>query len=155
MNRTPRVARYGLLMLGALLIPLGLTGCGERSDEMDEAQIRGEFEREVWEVAEYTVRARVTALPTDETHMMAYHEAIPEFRGPRGMGMDVMDMEFPLGEGVSMEGIEVGSIVSITFSVDYEEGWSPIKYRVIRMELLPEDTRLDFTPLRGDGEVVE
>lgn len=151
--RTTRRSTRLLCILTAVLSAAAISGCKRGQPDMTDDEIRGEFQREVWRVAEYTVRARITALPTADNHMMAYHEAIPEFRSARGLGMDVMDMEFPLADGVSIEGIQVGTIVSITFSVDYEEGWTPIDYRVVEIQTLPPDTQLDFTPLKGEGEV--
>lgn len=136
----------------ATLIALTLSACSERPAEPTDDEVRSEFEVDVWEVAEYTVRGEVVALPTEDEDMQIHHEAIPEFREPDGIGMDVMVMPFPFGEGVSTEGIEVGDKLLLTFSVDYEEGWSPLDYRVIRYEKLPQDTELDFTPLLRDGD---
>ena len=53
---------------------------------------------------------------------------------------------------MSLDGVEPGDKLSITFSVDYEEGWSPIGYRVVSYEKLTADTTLDFTPLPSDGD---
>lgn len=139
------IASLALLLIASLL----LTACndGEAESGMNEAEIRDEFTQDVWRTAEYTVRGEVVSLPTANDDLMVRHEAIPEYRSTRGMGMDVMVMPFPLGAGISLDGVEPGDKLSITFSVDYEEGWSPISYRVIGFEELPSDTELDFTPL--------
>lgn len=139
-------SRLGLTLIAAALAA-GLASCKERAEEPSEDQIRSEFEAEVWKVAEYTVRGEVVAMPTADEAMQIRHEAIPDFKGPDKMGMDVMVMPFPFAEGVSIEGIEVGDKVMLTFSVDYEDGWSPLEHRVIRYKELPADTELDFTPL--------
>jgi len=142
-------------LIGAMALSAMMLGCSEESDEVSDDQIRSEFQTEVWRVAEYTVRGLVVALPQGDDEMMVRHEAIPEFRGPDELGMDVMDMPFPFAEGVSIDGIEVGDKLSLTFSVDYEEGWSPVEYRVIRYEKLPADTELDFTRLPRDEDGAE
>ena len=129
-----------------------MSGCPkDESDSLSaEDQIRAELAQEIAHKAEYTVRGQVVSLPTANDDLMVHHEAIPEYRSAAGVGMDVMTMPFPLGEGVSLEGVEPGDKVSITFSVDYKVGWSPIGYRVIAIEELPADTELDFTPLPKD-----
>jgi len=132
-------------------LAMGLVGCSDRDEGPTDEQVRSEFEAEVWKVVEYTVRGEVVALPTADEAMMVRHEAIPEFKEPGGMGMDVMVMPFPFAEGLDAEGIAPGDKLMLTFSVDYEEGWSPVDYRVIRYEELPADTELDFTPLPQDG----
>lgn len=142
-------------LIGAMVLPVIMLGCSEESEEVSDDQIRSEFQTEVWRVAEYTVRGLVVALPQGDDDMMVRHEAIPDFRGPGEMGMDVMDMQFPFAEDVSIEGIEVGDKLRLTFSVDYEEGWSPVEYRVIRYVKLPEDTELNFTRLPEDEDDAE
>lgn len=145
-----RVALTACLVVGGG----SLTACSSEaeSNAVDESQIRDEFAQTVWETVEYTVRGSVVSLPTADDDLMVRHEAIPEFRSGENMGMDVMVMPFPLGEGVSLDGVAPGDKLSIRFSVDYEEGWSPIGYRVVAYEKLPADTELDFTPLPSDGD---
>lgn len=131
-----------------------LSACSSEAEEnaVDESQIRDEFAQDVWETVEYTVRGQVASLPAGDDPLQVRHEAIPEFRNGEKMGMNVMTMPFPLGEGVSLEGVQPGDKLSITFSVDYQEGWSPINYRVVSYEKLPAETELDFTPLPSDGD---
>lgn len=143
------------LALASLLCTTGasLSACSSEPEEtgVDESQIRDEFAQTAWKTVEYTVRGEVAALPSGDEDLQVRHEAIPEFRSGAKMGMNVMTMPFPLAEGVSLDGVEPGDKLSITFSVDYEEGWSPIGYRVVSYEQLPADTALDFTPLPSDG----
>ncbi|MFG0293152.1 MAG: copper-binding protein [Phycisphaerales bacterium JB050] len=131
-----------------------MSGCPKKDTKptIDEEQIRSELQADIWQTAEYTVRGQVVSLPTADDDLMVHHEAIPEFRKPSGTGMKTMTMPFPLGKGISLDGIEPGDKVNIAFAVDYEEGWSPIAYRVTKIEELPADTQLDFTPQPGDDE---
>lgn len=149
-SATPRRALASLLCVA----PLWLVACSSEAEtsDVDESQIRDEFAQTVWQTAEYTVRGEVVALPAGDDDLMVRHEAIPEFRSGATMGMDVMVMPFPLGEGVSLDGVTPGDKLSVTFSVDYEEGWSPIGYRVVGYEELPMETELDLTPLPSDNE---
>jgi Cu/Ag efflux protein CusF len=125
-----------------------LSACSSEAEEnaVDESQIRDEFAQDVWETVEYTTRGRVLALPRGDDDLQVQHEAIPEFRKPDGFGMPTMPMAFPLDDNVSLEGIAPGDILQITFSVDYKEGWSPLAYRAVAIEKLPQDTVLDLTP---------
>ena len=147
---TPRRAFTPLLCIATLA--LGACSSEPEQTDIDESEIRGEFAQDVWKTIPYTVRGEVVTLPTEDDDLMVRHEAIPEFRSGASMGMDVMVMPFPLGEDVSLDGVAPGDKLSITFSVDYEEGWSPIGYRVVSYEELPAETELDFTPLPSDSE---
>ena len=135
----------------AFVTATSLVACSDREKGPTDEQVRGEFEAEVCRIVEYTVRGEVVSLPTADEAMMVRHEAIPEFKEPGGMGMDVMVMPFPFADGLDIEGIAPGDKLALTFSVDYEEGWSPLDYRVIRFEALPQEAQLDFTPLPRDG----
>jgi hypothetical protein len=72
------------------------------------------------------------------------------FWPPQGVGEDDPRVALRVG-GFSLDGIEVGDKVRVTFEVlvkdagDGFDGW----YATI-VEELPADTRLDFTPLPGD-----
>ncbi|MEO1128382.1 MAG: hypothetical protein AAFX05_01595 [Planctomycetota bacterium] len=115
---------------------------------------------------EYVVRGEVVALPDDMlSDFKVRHEAIPEYRRPDGkLGMDVMSMPFwpPVGmpesdieperiEGFSLEGIEIGDKVAVTFEVRMTDSdildYTLVGYYATRVEKLPADTELDFTPL--------
>lgn len=105
------------------------------------------------ELHTYTVRAEVRSLPVPNdprTEFTAKHEAIPEYMGPKGvLGMGPMVMPFPLKDGVSLEGIDVGDKVDLTFEVVYNVAEQmPTDYHTIRVVELPADTVLDFSPLR-------
>ncbi|MBL0927057.1 MAG: copper-binding protein [Phycisphaerales bacterium] len=100
----------------------------------------------------YTVRGQVRQLPQEgnmQSDFMVFHEAIPEFKGPKGsLGMDVMEMPFPLADDVTLEGLRVGDKVRLTFVVRFDARLDvPRGYEATRIEKLPPDTRLDFTPL--------
>ncbi|RMH18177.1 MAG: hypothetical protein D6696_13685 [Acidobacteria bacterium] len=75
------------------------------------------------------------------------HEAIDDFRGVGGeiWGMDSMAMPFPLADGVSLEGIEVGDKIRFTLEVDH---YRDVPMRVTAVEELPADAELDFRPAR-------
>ncbi len=150
-SNTPLKSILGLTLLASGIAVM--SGCPkDDADAMSaEDQIRAELAQEIAHQAEYTVRGQVVSLPTANDDLMVHHEAIPEYRSAAGMGMDVMTMPFPLGEGISLDGIEPGDIVNLTFSVDYNENWSPTAYRLTMIEELPADTELDFTPLPKDN----
>lgn len=92
----------------------------------------------------YEVRGEVTRVaPAPENSLYVRHEAIPGFVDIDGerVGMDSMTMPFPLGEGVTAEGVEAGDKVRFTLEVDWE---GDPAYRIVRVEELAADTVLDF-----------
>lgn len=99
--------------------------------------------------AVYTVRGRVVTLPDPAKPLSEFrvkHEAIDNFVDASGevVGMGVMEMPFPLAEGVSLEGVEAGDVVEVTFAV----WWEPRRhYEATKVVELPGDTELDF----GEG----
>jgi len=99
--------------------------------------------------AVYTVRGRVVTLPDPANPLSEFrvkHEAIDDFVDASGevVGMSVMEMPFPLAKGVSLEGVEPGDVVEVTFAV----WWQPRRhYEATRVVELPRDTVLDF----GEG----
>ena len=58
------------------------------------------------------------------------------------LGMKSMTMAFPVGEGVSLEGIEVGDLVTFTFVTVWGENYP--EYRVTEITELPAETELEF-----------
>lgn len=135
-------------------LPVLLTGCGESSPPASANESTGapQAAREGVVVDTYTVRGIVTSVPSDDNPMSGFqarHEAIPGFRSQGGeVGMNVMNMAFPLVEGVDLGGIGVDDIVSITFTVDYDEvNDRLLGFRATSIERLPDGTELDFTPL--------
>lgn len=97
------------------------------------------------ETLEYTVRGRVLRLPTspvDGNEIQVHHEAIPEFVRKDGTtGMNAMIMPFPLGPGLTTEGIEPNDVLELDFAVNWAR--KP-HYYVTRIEKLPPDTTLDL-----------
>lgn len=91
---------------------------------------------------QYDSRAIVIALPADGNDLVLKHEAIPTFMSIEGEcdGMQAMQMPFPLGEGVSLEGLNVDDIVTFSFEVDWDPG-----FFITSISVLPEETELDFS----------
>lgn len=109
----------------------------------------------------YTVRGEVVALPDakrgSERQLRVRHESIPDFVGFEGevVGMASMTMPFPLAADVSLEGIEPGEAVEMTFEVRWN-GSPPI--RIVDLRELPAGTELDFeseAAMPGEGAVEE
>lgn len=92
------------------------------------------------------VRGRISALPVEgsptEQDFRIHHEAMPTFKGMTGkLGMNSMTMKFPLGDGVSLEGFEIGDPIEFDLEVSWDA--SP-PYWVTNLRKLPADTVLDF-----------
>lgn len=111
------------------------------------------------EVARYESRGVVVAVPDpgDElTNLRIRHEAIDDFRSIDGevVGMDSMTMPFPLAEGVTLAGIEVGDPVAFTLEVEWD---GDLPYRISRIEELPAGTELEWRDASppGGGEPAE
>jgi Cu/Ag efflux protein CusF len=95
-------------------------------------------------VQRYEVRGEVTRLPSPPADALYLrHEAIAGFVGIDGevVGMDSMTMPFPVGEGVELDGVEVGDKVGFTLEVEWE-GDPP--YRITGVEELGAETVLDL-----------
>lgn len=96
----------------------------------------------------YTVRGQITQMPVAaEQPMKIYHEDLPNFMNGKNerKGMNAMPMPFQLREGVSADGLRVGSIVVFSFEVTWEDGRIP-SWEITRITPLPDDTQLDFMP---------
>lgn len=112
------------------------------------------------DVQVYEVRGQVTALPDPSdplSNLRLRHEAVADFVGMDGevVGMESMNMPFPVAEGLSLEGLEVGDPVTFTLEVDWD---GDPAYRVTRIERLPEGTELDWgaaRPPSGTGSATE
>ena len=130
-----RVIAWRLVL--AACIPLTLSGCF-RDEEPEPAQV-GEYHIG-WGV--YSTRGLVVRLPANGQDLELKHEAIPMFISINGepIGMQAMQMPFPLGEGVSIEGIKVGDKVEFMFEVDWDPG-----YFIVSISALPDETELDFS----------
>jgi len=98
----------------------------------------------------YTVRALVVTLPAQSSDEVTLrHEAIPDFtdQSGAGVGMDSMEMPFPIAKGVSLAGLASGDKVEATFSVDWSQG----RYAVESIKKLPPETPLEL----GKGRAME
>ncbi|MCB9838306.1 MAG: copper-binding protein [Phycisphaeraceae bacterium] len=146
-SRAPRLCA---LLLSAFT-PLILTGCGRTTPANPQAAApAANPDTRV----EYTVRGRVTQLPGDADHpaqeFMVRHEAIPEFRASMSpdndrMGMRSMTMAFPIAEGVSLDGIGVGTPVEMMFETTYDAETGRLKgYVVCTLSALAPDTPLEL-----------
>lgn len=135
--RQVKTRLIGLRLVLSALLPMALVGCF-RAEEP--AQVIVDETHVGW--GEYYSRAEVVALPVDGGGITLRHEAIPTFLSIKGemVGMQPMQMPFPLGEGVSIEGIEVGDKVEFTFEVDWDPG-----FFIVSISALPEETELDFS----------
>ena len=130
--------RLCLLLLAALL--LGIGGCRDATSTTPASTVR---------IDTYIVRGVVVSVPSDTNdEFQIRHEEIPEFRGPAGkLGMMQMTMPFPVGEGVTYNGIARDTIVKVTFDVEFDtERDRPTSYYITAIEALPADTVLDFNP---------
>lgn len=133
--------RPSLLVLLTMAVLALVPGC-RNAEPTDSDQIRRDT---------YVVRGILTQLPepkAEKPRIQVRHEAIPEFRGPGGkLGMNQMNMYFPLGEDADISGLNPGDVVELTFVVRFDiEADSPIGYHVTTIEALPPDTELDFNP---------
>jgi len=123
MPETPAFLRplLPLVLAASLLPPLALLGgCAAPSGQ------EGPAGESASSTHTYTIRGVVRQLPhpgepgRPAIHIL--HEAIPNFVSSEGYetGMQGMTMPFPLADGVSVEGLEVGSWVEFTFVVDWQ-----------------------------------
>ncbi|HEX7183469.1 MAG TPA: copper-binding protein [Thermoanaerobaculia bacterium] len=100
----------------------------------------------------YTVRGQVTQLPDPAnpgSGIYISHEAIDDYVGRSGEveGMDSMNMPFPVGAGVSLEGIQPADVVEFDLHVDWE---SERPVEITRIRELPASTKLDFRAAEPD-----
>lgn len=98
------------------IAPTLLVGCGESGSEAT---------RSYPEPKSYTTEGTVKVMPAPDSpasELMIAHEEIPDFVDQAGeaTSMRAMTMPFPnIAEDVSLDGLEVGDRVSLTFYVDY------------------------------------
>lgn len=97
----------------------------------------------------YTVRGRIVQLPEPgrpASQLMVHHEPLPSYMsGGEVVGMGAMHMPFPVKDGVSLDGFEVGQAIRLTFEVRYDpETQLPAMTQAIQLEPLPEDVRLSI-----------
>lgn len=106
---------------------------------------------------DYTVRGRLSKLPVagKPPEIRATHEAIDDFLDGQGrvVGMGAMDMEFPLGPGVSASGLALGDMLEIDFSVRFDRSAgdsAPIPvWFATRLKPLPPGTPLVMREARS------
>lgn len=100
------------------------------------------------------VRGEITQLPDPNvpgSELKIHHEQIRNFKTKDGTisvtkegiaGMRSMTMPFPVGEGVSIDGLSVGDKVSFDFVVNW--GNNRPAWEITKIEKLPAETELDF-----------
>ena len=90
----------------------------------------------------FVTKGRVEGLPArGAIYFSIHHEEIPDFVYPDGtLGMKEMIMEMPVfAPGVSLEGLDVGDVVEMTFEMRYR---SEPQMIVVGLRKLPADTPL-------------
>jgi hypothetical protein len=131
-----KTSHHARLFFGALMIA-SLAGCGPSEAPESGGQATGHT---------YKVRGQVTQLPDPAnpgSGLYLQHEAVDDFvdREGKTVGMDPMNMPFPVAAGVSLEGIAPADYVEIDLHVDWQAD-SPVA--ITRIRKLPPDTRLVF-----------
>lgn len=140
----------GCAIAVAVLSPALLVGC-EKNQPADQQAAEQE---NADTLVEYTVRGRVEQLPGGPEfparEFMVRHEEIPEFRssmtpGDERIGMRSMSMAFPLAEGVSLDGVEPGTLVELMFETVYDGESGRLEgYTVQRLTILDATTELQI-----------
>lgn len=94
----------------------------------------------------YTVRGEVVSVPSPDkptAEFFVKHEAIDEFKNPGGTrGMNSMTMPFPLGKGVSLQGLAPGDKIEFVMAVWTTPGKRG--YEIRKITRLPAETELHF-----------
>jgi hypothetical protein len=123
-----------------------------------------DFDAQLPKTVTFETRGQVVALPSMTEDFKVRHEVVPDFPNPDGsMGMNTMTMPFwpatsnanfdPHRERIpadlDLEGIEVGDKVMITWEYQRDRATNqPISWYAVKVEKLPDDTELDFTPMQ-------
>jgi Cu/Ag efflux protein CusF len=165
---TLRISLAGLA-IGAF----ALGGCVETSSNHDDAHADhdhddhaghdhgSEMSEEVRVDAYEGIMGEIAFIPeADDTkrHPKIHHVHIPTFKKDDGTiamtpdgipGMRSMTMEFPLAEGVSLEGFEVGDKVMFDFVVNWG---GRVAWEVTNIEKLDASTEIDFSNAKADQE---
>jgi hypothetical protein len=143
------------VMVLALVLWLGGCGGGEeqaaQGEQGDQAAMSGM--EETGGVDRYTVLGTISKLPDadgPDKSLYVRHAPIPDYKNADGevVGMAAMTMPFPVAEGVSLEGVEVGDPVEFTFTMR----WKPTgKYEIVELTELPAGTEINFeTPMMDE-----
>ncbi len=135
---------FACFMLSA---SLGLMGCSKSTEEPEPTPV-------VTTPAEvYVVRGIVRALPDPadpRTELRIHHEHIPDLLGKDGKvhvnrdgttGMKAMEMPFPLGDGVSLDGIAIGDKVEFELTITRQPRTT---FETTRMTKLADDAEISF-----------
>lgn len=156
-NALPR--RFGsraVSALAAILIAapcaILLPGCSDSEEPDTQTTAPAPDESESIRTDQYVVRGEVVRLPSaaePAAEFMVRHEAIPHYRASGSkLGMNTMTMPFPVGPDLSLEGVQVGDKIELTFEVRFDtEKDRPIAYHATEVLKLPPETVLDFSPL--------
>jgi len=128
----------GAPVIAAILLAATLVACGSSSQKQTTVQ-----------TVSYTVRGQVLNLPATDSpapEIIVRHEPIPSFKNAQGVvGMESMAMPFPLAKGLSLEGIDAGDPVELTFEVDHDPKTQQIiGLRAVKVVELPSETELHF-----------
>jgi Cu/Ag efflux protein CusF len=147
--RTCSTKLAGVCTLNVLVLLGGPGGCdqgqpGTKSNESNGKGGRAEASTVVPDV--YVVRGIIKQLPKagdPRSSFAVHHEPIPTFKGKEGtvVGMAEMTMDFPLGPGVSTDGLVIGQKVELIFEV--LTGPS-MKYYVTKISPLAAETVLEL-----------
>ena len=78
------------------------------------------------------------------SEMTVRHEAVDDFMDEYGLivGMDAMEMSFPVEPPLTAKDLAVGDKVSFRFTVD----WDKSTYKVDQLDKLPADAALQYRP---------
>lgn len=96
--------------------------------------------------AVYVVRGRVVMVPdpaNPTSEFRVHHERIPDFKNSEGkvVGMNEMEMPFPVADPELLKGVQVGDLVELTFA----DWYKPVRtYKVTKLVKLPPDTVLNL-----------
>ena len=102
------------------------------------------------------IRGEIISLPDPmipNSDLKIKHEQIRDFKTKDGVisvtadgiaGMRSMIMPFPLGEGMNLDGFNVGDKVEFDFTVNWGGGSAPAWF-ITKIGKLPADTELDYT----------
>ncbi len=145
-----RITPIAIALTGTLM----LVGCNNASNESGAAPQSNAQTAQEPDV--YTgIMGEIIELPVPgdpSTQLQIHHQQIEDFKTKDGTvninskgigGMPSMKMPFPVGDGVSLEGLEVGDKVSFDFAVNW--GGSRPAWEITRIEKLPDETEIDYT----------
>ena len=101
------------------------------------------------------ILGEITMIPVEgdpSSALKIRHQQIPNFKNKDGeitvsssgiAGMSSMTMEFPLGQGMNLDGFNIGDKVSFTFQVNW--GGSRVAWEVTQIGKIDPSTVIDYT----------